>query len=130
MKKRVLGRTGLLVSEIGLGAEHLYGPPRQVAVDVVREAHGAGVNYIDVVFGIPEFQENIGVALGPFRREFLVTGHLNGLHDGPQPRIVYEPAECRPAFGEMLRRLGTDYVDILNIQVIDKIGRASCWERV
>jgi aryl-alcohol dehydrogenase-like predicted oxidoreductase len=45
---RKLGRTGLDVGIIGLGAEHLEHQPMEAVKPVVDEALAGGVNYIDL----------------------------------------------------------------------------------
>ena len=48
MKYRTLGRTGIQVSEIGLGCEHLQGLGEEEVFAVVDEAIRCGVNLLDV----------------------------------------------------------------------------------
>lgn len=49
MDHRVLGRTGLSVSVIGLGTEYLFHAGRDVVASVAGEAADAGVNFIDLL---------------------------------------------------------------------------------
>ena len=44
MEYRKLGRTGLKVSEIGLGTEYLNQQPRRIVTSVVQHAIEQGVN--------------------------------------------------------------------------------------
>ena len=50
MKLRTLGRTGLEVSEIGLGTEYLLRQPTKIVRSVIQEAIENGINYFDIVF--------------------------------------------------------------------------------
>ena len=61
MEYRKLGRTGLNVSAIGLGTEHLE-KSRETMEEVLRTAVDAGVNYIDVLYSNPE-SDSIGTTL-------------------------------------------------------------------
>jgi aryl-alcohol dehydrogenase-like predicted oxidoreductase len=55
MKTATLGRTGLEVSIIGIGTEHMRGQPREPVVSTLRAAVEHGVNYFDIIFASPEY---------------------------------------------------------------------------
>ena len=63
MKYNALGKTGLLVSEVGLGCEFLQGKSEAVVREVLDAALAKGVNIIDVFMSEPEVRTNIGKAL-------------------------------------------------------------------
>ena len=48
MEYRTLGRTGLRVSEIGLGGEWFNGLTAQESAAIVDAAQEKGINYIDI----------------------------------------------------------------------------------
>ena len=48
MKYRILGRTGLKVSEVGLGGEWFNGLSEEESIRIVDAAEQNGVNYIDI----------------------------------------------------------------------------------
>lgn len=48
MKYRILGRTGLKVSEIGLGGEWFNGLTAEESTAIVDAAQEQGINYIDI----------------------------------------------------------------------------------
>ena len=87
MNKRTFGRTGEIVSEIGLGTYHLTrdkGVPRDEALRVVDDALRLGVNVIDTapLYGQGESEEILGIALeGRTAPYFLATkvGHFIGI---------------------------------------------------
>mgnify|MGYP005679034535 CR=1 FL=1 len=64
MEYRTLGRTGLEVSAISLGTEYLLDVPPVQAVDVVRRAIEAGVNYFDLFYAQPAFRDTMAQAGG------------------------------------------------------------------
>src|SRR5215211_8280337 len=80
MQKRVLGRSGLEVSAIGLGCMGLsfgLGPAadRTEAVGVIRTAVERGVTLFDTAEGYGPFtnEELVGEALEPFRDQVLIA---------------------------------------------------------
>ena len=75
MEYRPLGKTGLQVSAIGLGTEHL-GEDRKNQEQVLRLAVDAGVNYVDLFFW-----EQLGSTLAPYRDRLILAAHWEGLED-------------------------------------------------
>ena len=63
MKYRKLGRTGMTVSEISLGCEHLQGKSYETVKSVIDRARMAGVNFLDVFMSEPQVRTDIGRAL-------------------------------------------------------------------
>ena len=49
MRLRKLGKTGLEVSEIGLGTEFLREQSKNTVISVIQEAIKHGINYFDIV---------------------------------------------------------------------------------
>ena len=76
MKYRKLGRTGLDVGIIGLGAQRLYKTKNETIRNVISEAVDLGVNYIDINIPEPEFRKNIGNALIGKRDKVILAAHL------------------------------------------------------
>lgn len=120
MQTRTLGRTGLTVGVIGLGTEYLVDVPRDTVVSVVSQAVARGVNYFDVLFAHPHYLDNFGAAFKGLREKVLITGHLgSALQDG-QYRRSRDVAECEELFHDLLRRLGTDHVDVVFLSNCDE----------
>ena len=77
MQYRKLGRSGLDVGVIGLGAEYLWdfslGRPASLdtVVSVVDEALDKGLNYIDIPLPAPAVRKNLGIALQGRRQEVM-----------------------------------------------------------
>jgi len=113
VKHRTLGRTGLSVSEIGLGTEFLLGLSQDDAVGVIHEAIDRGINYIDMFWAQPEFRNVMGAALRGRRDEVFITGHLGSIVRDGQYAISRDPQVCTEFFDDYLTRTETDYVDVL-----------------
>ncbi|HWP67083.1 MAG TPA: aldo/keto reductase [Candidatus Limnocylindria bacterium] len=114
---RRLGRTGAQVSDISMGCGQLRDPA------VARAALERGVTYFDTA---PDYSDTaseraLGEAIRGRRQDvFLATkfcraeGHL--LNETPVPEII-ETVEGS------LRRLGTDYIDLIHIHSCDRLDR-------
>ena len=113
MEFRELGKTGLDVSVIGLGTEHLNGQPRETVVSVIREAIERGVNYFDLVFSFHEYLDNLRVAFEGRRERVILTGHLGSTEKNGQYCKTRSAKTCERFFLDLLSRLGTDHVDVL-----------------
>ena len=120
METRELGRTGLCVGAIGLGTEYLIEVPRQTVVSAVREAVDKGVNYLDVLFAFAHYRDNFGAALDGLRGEVILAGHLGAAEQDGQYRRTRDPAECEDLIHDLLRRLRTDYLDVLFLHNCDE----------
>jgi predicted aldo/keto reductase-like oxidoreductase len=114
-----MGRTGLQVSAIGLGTEHLNKKPRKTVVDVIHEAVDRGVNYFDIVFAFPEYRDNLGAAFSGIRDRVLISGHIGAITRGHY-RMSKDHGENEMFFLDLLKRLKTDYVDVLMVQMINE----------
>lgn len=127
MELRPLGNTGILVSPIALGCWPIAGlasPGTSDAdsVATIQACFDLGINHIDTayVYGRHgESEQLIRRALGPRRHE-MVIATKGGLHwaDGNQAHDA-SPAALRRECEESLRRLGTDYVDLLYLHAPD-----------
>ena len=120
MDHRILGRTGLSVSVIGLGTEYLFHVGRDVVASVVGEAADAGVNFIDLLGAEPGYRDNFGATLRGRRDRFVLQGHLGGVYSNGQAYTTRELPICEGFLHDLLARLGTDYIDVINIQVVDR----------
>ncbi|MGD0376922.1 MAG: aldo/keto reductase [Streptosporangiaceae bacterium] len=121
MEMRVLGRTGVRVSPLCLGAM-MFGawgnPDHDESVLIIHKALEAGINFIDTadVYSGGESEEIVGKALAARRRDTVVLAtkaHARMGDDvnaqGNSRRWVI--SECESS----LRRLGTDYIDLYQI---------------
>src|ERR1700733_12411617 len=135
MKYRLLGNTGLRVSELCLGTmtfggkgwAQYIGKLDQQAVDaIVRRSVDAGINFIDTanVYSDGWSEELTGQAiknLGLNRHELVIATKVRGqMGQGPndsgltRKHILWQVEES-------LRRLGTDYIDLYQIHSYDPL---------
>ena len=122
MRYRNLGSTGLLVSELGFGAATLgdeYG--KADPAEMERAVHFAidnGINFFDVApyYGRTLAETRLGDALqGRRDKVILATKCARYDIDG----FDFSAAGVRRSIDESLKRLQTDYVDILHIHDVE-----------
>lgn len=119
MQYRKLGRTNMDVSEIGLGTEYLNGQSRDTVVSVVHEAIDHGINYIDLLFAFADYRDHFGVAMKGKRDKLILTGHLGSVEEDGQYKKSTSKKDSRFYFEDLLKRLNTDYVDVLMIHNVN-----------
>jgi len=115
MEYRRLGRSGLKVSPICLGAMMFGGPTDEAASRrIVAQAREAGVNFIDTAdsYNSGRSEEVVGRAVGNQRDSWVLASKLaNPTGQGPNAgglsrKWVMQACEAS------LKRLGTDYIDL------------------
>lgn len=117
---RRLGRTGITVSALGFGASE-FGQKRialKTAASILGSALDAGLNVIDTAACYGNSEELIGRAVGHRRKDFyLLTkcGHASGL-----PFADWTPALIEPSIDRSLKRLRTDYLDVVQLHSCDE----------
>ncbi len=119
MNYRRLGKTGLRVSEVGFGGEWLERHDEAHSVDLVRYAHAAGVNLIDCWMPDPKSRDIIGKALADCRGEWLVQGHIGSTWQNGQYVRTRDMAFVKPAFEDLLFRIGGGFIDLGMIHYVD-----------
>lgn len=123
MKTRKLGRTGLEVSVLSFGASSLGSVFRDIdeseGIRTVHEAIDAGINYIDVspYYGRTRAETLLGKAIRDLPRDrFLLSTKAGryGLND-----FDFTRGRIVRSLDESLRRLYTDYADILFLHDVE-----------
>lgn len=122
MQYRELGRTGLKVSEIGLGGEWLERHNLEEVKAVVAACEEEGINILDCWMSEPNVRSNIGEAIKGSREKWLIQGHIGSTWQDGQYVRSREMAQVRPAFEDLLKRLQTDYIDLGMIHYIDEMA--------
>ena len=122
MEYRILGRTGIEVSEIGFGGWPIGGGwgsrDDAQALRALRHAFDLGVTFFDTALGYGDSEKLIGEALGDVRDQVVIATKIPTKTDR-WPALPSEPvSEVFPAdfvvecTEQSLRNLGTDYIDV------------------
>jgi aryl-alcohol dehydrogenase-like predicted oxidoreductase len=119
MQYRTLGRTGLRVSEIGIGGAQ-FGIPdymgrwdpftdeaQHITSETIHRALELGYNYFDTApgYGDGRSEEMVGHALKGHRDEAIIATKVSGGH--------WTPAEIIQSVEASLRRLQVDVIDVI-----------------
>ena len=126
MEYRKLGKTSLMVSEIGFGGEWLERHDEAESIELVRYAHKQGINIIDCWMPDPKSRDIIGKAMEGCRDKWYVQGHIGSTYQNGQYVRSRDMKYVRPAFEDLLRRFKSDYVDLGMIHYIDS---AEDWDK-
>ncbi|KAF1015628.1 MAG: Aldo-keto reductase IolS [Stenotrophomonas maltophilia] len=128
-QRRVLGRTGLSVSPVGLGCSGFWGHsrfPEQAAGNIVEHALAQGVNLLDTGHNYSGFhaEPRLGRLLRPllerYPRESLVISSKGGTLTGQAgisgaEQRDFSPAAITASCEASLRNLGLEYLDIYQL---------------
>ncbi|WP_183560469.1 aldo/keto reductase [Mucilaginibacter sp. SP1R1] len=126
MEKRILGKSGLEVSALGLGCMGLsfgYGPAADTK-DAIKLLHAAveeGVTFFDTAeaYGPFKNEELLGEALAPYRDQIVIATKF-GFKDGDSSKGVdSDPKRIRQVAEESLKRLRTDRIDLFYQHRVD-----------
>lgn len=120
MQYRELGKTGLRVSEIGLGAEWLERHNAEEVKEVIEHCRKSGINILDCWMSEPNVRSNIGAAIKDHRDHWIIQGHLGSTWQDGQYVRTRELPKVKEAFQDLLTRLQTDYVDLGMIHFVDE----------
>ena len=143
LTKRLLGRTGFEVSQLGFGAGE-RGLPDSADYDdqagaVLNAALDAGINLVDTAPDYGASEERIGRYVGHRRDEFFLATKCgcNIDLDGNrlEPGHLWTADRLRANIDQSLRRLRTDHVDLLQmhnptVEEVEKGGLAEALEEI
>lgn len=133
MGYRMLGRTGLLVSELCLGTMTFGGVGRwkdageqtqNEANELVARSIDAGINFIDTadVYSAGQSEIMLGNAIKPYDRASLVIAtKVRGRMGDDMNNVGLTRHHIMNAVDASLRRLNTDYIDLYQIHGFDRI---------
>ena len=127
MNYRTLGRTGLAVSEIGMGCEGFEGKRPEQMQEFVDKMEELEINCIDLYSPNPEMRSNLGKALAGRRDKFVLQSHLCSIWENGQYLRTRDIKKVKAGFADMLRRLDTDFIDIGMIHYSDAL---SDWQEI
>ncbi len=120
MRYRELGKTGLKVSEIGLGAEWLERHSEEEVREVIACCESFGINILDCWMAEPGVRSKIGNALKGSREKWIIQGHFGSTWQNGQYVRTRDMDKVKAAFQDLLTRLQTDYIDLGMIHFVDE----------
>ncbi|WP_370770997.1 aldo/keto reductase [Eubacterium ramulus] len=126
MNYRILGKTGLKVSEIGLGAEWLERHNTEEVKEIIDTCEQQGINILDCWMSEPNVRSNIGFALKGRREKWYIQGHIGSTWQNNQYVRTREMPKVKEAFEDLLTRLQTDYIDFGMIHFVDEPEEFNC----
>ena len=127
MIKRRLGKTELMVSEVGFGGEWLERHSNEESVELIKYAGEKGVNIIDCWMPDPKSRDIIGEAICENRDKWYVQGHIGSTWQDGQYVRTRDMQFVKPAFEDLLKRIRTDYIDLGMIHYVDSLEE---WESI
>jgi len=123
MKTRILGNSGLEVSALGMGCMNLsFGTGKAAdvkdGIKVIRAAFEKGINFFDTAEAYGPFtnEELVGESLKPFRKDVIIATKFGMISD---TGVNSQPAHIRKVVEASLKRLQTDYIDLLYQHRVD-----------
>jgi uncharacterized protein len=122
MEYRQLGKTGLSVSEIGLGAEWLERHNAEEVKEVIERSEAYGINILDCWMSEPNVRSNIGAAIAGHREKWIIQGHIGSTWQNGQYVRTRDLEKVKEAFQDLLIRLQTDYIDLGMIHFVDEVA--------
>lgn len=135
--KRVLGRSGIEVSALGMGCWAIGGPFYRDSTPVgwgevddaestraIEAAIDLGVTLFDTanVYGAGHSERVLGKALGGKRRSVVIATKFNSIFDEETRQVTgtdNSPEGIRRQCEDSLRRLDTDYIDLYQFHAGD-----------
>jgi aryl-alcohol dehydrogenase-like predicted oxidoreductase len=126
IKQRTLGKQGLTVASLGLGCMGMstaYGAADDAeSIATIHRAIELGVTMFDTaeVYGPYTNESLLGEALRGRRGQAVIATKFGfRIEDGKTTGVNSDPAHIRKAVEGSLRRLGTDYIDLLYQHRVD-----------
>lgn len=125
MKYRILGNSGLKVSELSLGSYLTFGDKlgEKETTSIIRKAYELGINFFDTanVYQDGEAERMIGIAFKEIKRDSVIVGTKAYYPIGTSPtekglsrKHIFESVHAS------LKRMNLDYIDIFYCHAYDK----------
>lgn len=118
MKKRTIGSSNLLVSELGLGCMSLP-TELEAARSVLDEAVNHGINYFDTadLYDKGTNEELVGKVLKEKRQDLIIATKAGNKWVSGEESWTWDPSKAHimDAVKQSLRRLQLDYIDLYQL---------------
>lgn len=119
MQYRILGRSQLKVSEIGLGSMSLDSDDKKTAGYILEQLKNIGVNYLDTadLYDQGKNEELLGDLLGSNRKDWVLASKVGNRwrKDGSGWDWVPSKSYILDSVEDTLSRLKTDYLDLYQL---------------
>lgn len=102
MEKIRLGKTGMMVSRVGLGGIPLQRLSEDEIAVVIRRCLEVGINFIDTAYAYANTEELIGKAISGRREEVILATKT----------LARNSEELKKHLKESLERLGVEFIDL------------------
>lgn len=119
MRYRRLGKTGLMVSEIGFGGEWLERMDLEGCRAIFKACGEQGINILDCWMSEPNVRSAIGECIKGNREKWYIQGHIGSTWQNGQYVRTRDILRVKEAFEDLLTRLQTDYIDLGMIHYVD-----------
>lgn len=117
MRYKLLGQTGLKVSEVGFGGIPIMRLTADEAVRVLRRALDRGITFFDTANAYTDSEEKMGMALAGRRTDVVIATKT----------IKRDAASAAEQIDLSLRRLKTDYIDLYQFH---QVSQESDWQTI
>lgn len=126
MQKRTLGNSGLEVSALGFGCMGLNfldgkGMEKKEAMKLLHQSVERGITFFDTAeaYGPYTNEEIVGEGLQPYRKDVVIATKFGCKDARPASGLDSRPETIRAVTEASLKRLRTDYIDLLYQHRVD-----------
>ena len=126
MRTRILGNTGIAVSELGFGSlfTSSLGPGCDDSKQAVHKAVELGINYFDTAPAYANSEEILGQITRDIRAPLVLSTKLGGR---PKPFDPRNKQQLLDSVKESLRLLHREVIDVLFVHEPDRPGQYDWW---
>jgi aryl-alcohol dehydrogenase-like predicted oxidoreductase len=113
---------GIGLGCMGMSWHRTFIPDRQPMITLLQKAYDLGVNFYDTAeaYGPWRNEELVGEAIQPFRKKIILCTKFGfNIQNGQLAGLNSKPAHIREVVEQSLRRLKTDYIDLLYQHRVD-----------
>lgn len=113
---------GIGLGCMGMSWNRTFIPDREPMIALIRKAYEMGVNFFDTAeaYGPWRNEELVGEAIQPFRKKIILCSKFGfNIQNGQLSGLNSKPAHIKEVVEQSLKRLKTDYIDLLYQHRID-----------